>query len=391
MNQKSRSLTIDAIKGAAILLVMAGHVLVWNHMEDGIIYDVIKVIQMPLFILVSGYLCGMGRKISSLSAYGAKLKKRALSYLTPFFFWIVLQHPLHPMTNIVETLFGLDKGLWFLMTLFLLTLMVYTAELAGAVAERSFGALGGKIVFWAVYLGLAAAVLLHVGIIVVVNLLGHALHLDAVEKASMIYSNAGNLIIPIVTAVLGKEWVIYSSAFLSVQLFLLWSHAKSMLCGEKSFELKKVLTNINMIAILAGAALFLLHIQLPAVIEDSLDMVGSAIGPISMIILGMLMAGMNFKKILGYRRLWLVTALRLVGIPLAAVALLKLSGLAHLVPDGQTILLVSLLATCTPSASTITQMAQIYGKDADYASAINVVTTLLCIFTMPLMVALYQL
>ena len=229
-------------------------------------------------------------------------------------------------------------------------------------------------------LALAAAVLLHVGIIVVGNL----------EKASMIYSTAGNLIIPIVTAVLGKEWVIYSSAFLSVQLFLLWSHAKSMLCGEKSFELKKVLTNINMIAILAGAALFLLHIQLPAVIEDSLDMVGSAIGPISMIILGM-MAGMNFKKILGYRRLWLVTALRLVGIPLAAVALLKLSGLAHLVPDGQTILLVSLLATCTPSASTITQMAQIYGKDADYASAINVVTTLLCIFTMPLMVALYQL
>ena len=55
------------------------------------------------------------------------------------------------------------------------------------------------------------------------------------------------------------------------------------------------------------------------------------------------------------------------------------------------IVVVNLLATCTPSASTITQMAQIYGKDADYASAINVVTTLLCIFTMPLMVALYQL
>ena len=55
-----------------------------------------------------------------------------------------------------------------------------------------------------------------------------------------------------------------------------------------------------------------------------------------------------------------------------------------------TALLVSLLATCTPSASTITQMAQIYGKDADYASAINVVTTLLCIFTMPLMIGLFE-
>ena len=49
-----------------------------------------------------------------------------------------------------------------------------------------------------------------------------------------------------------------------------------------------------------------------------------------------------------------------------------------------------MLAICTPSASTLTQMAQVYGKDADYASAINVVTTLLCIVTMPLMVALYQ-
>ena len=57
----------------------------------------------------------------------------------------------------------------------------------------------------ALLLALAAAVLLHVGIIVVVNLLGHALHLDAVEKASMIYSNAGNLIIPIVTAVLARN------------------------------------------------------------------------------------------------------------------------------------------------------------------------------------------
>ena len=237
----------------------------------------------------------------------------------------------------------------------------------------------------------AAAAAIHVVLIAGTWILGRIWRLSAIEKASVIYSNAGNLVVPIILAVLGEEWVIYSSAYITVQLFLLWSHAKSMLCGEKSFELKKVLTNINMIAILAGAALFLLHIQLPAVIEDSLDMVGSAIGPISMIILGMLMAGMNFKKILGYRRLWLVTALRLVGIPLAAVALLKLSGLAHLVPDGQTILLVSLLATCTPSASTITQMAQIYGKDADYASAINVVTTLLCIFTMPLMVALYQL
>ena len=39
----------------------------------------------------------------------------------------------------------------------------------------------------------------------------------------------------------------------------------------------------------------------------------------------------------------------------------------------------------------ITQMSLVYGQDADYASAINVVTTLMCVFTMPVIVALCQL
>ena len=51
----------------------------------------------------------------------------------------------------------------------------------------------------------------------------------------------------------------------------------------------------------------------------------------------------------------------------------------------------SSLAACAPSAATITQMAQVYGRDAEYSSAIYAVTTLLCIITMPLMVTLYQL
>lgn len=234
-------------------------------------------------------------------------------------------------------------------------------------------------------LALATAVLLHLVLIVVVGFLGKVLKLDGVEETSLIYSNAGNLIIPIVTAILGKEWVIYTSAFLSVQLFLLWSHAKMKLCGEKGIDLKKILTNINMIAIFAGVLLFLLQIQLPAPVQDAVDSISSMVGP-----MGMLIAEMDLKKLMSYHRLWWITLLRLVGIPLIGIVLLKYSSLAALVPEGRTILLVTLLAICTPSASTLTQMAQVYGKDADYASAINVVTTLLCVVTMPLMVALYQ-
>ena len=56
----------------------------------------------------------------------------------------------------------------------------------------------------------------------------------------------------------------------------------------------------------------------------------------------------------------------------------------------QTILLISLLAVITPSATTITQMAQLYHQNAAYASSINVLTTLICIITMPLMVMFYM-
>ena len=199
-----------------------------------------------------------------------------------------------------------------------------------------------------------------------------------------------HLVLIVVVGFLGKEWVIYTSAFLSVQLFLLWSHAKMKLCGEKGIDLKKILTNINMIAIFAGVLLFLLQIQLPAPVQDAVDSISSMVGPMGMLILGMLIAEMDLKKLMSYHRLWWITLLRLVGIPLIGIVLLKYSGLAALVPEGRTILLVTLLAICTPSASTLTQMAQVYGKDADYASAINVVTTLLCVVTMPLMVALYQ-
>lgn len=153
-------------------------------------------------------------------------------------------------------------------------------------------------------LALATAVLLHLVLIVVVGFLGKVLKLDGVEETSLIYSNAGNLIIPIVTAILGKEWVIYTSAFLSVQLFLLWSHAKMKLCGEKGIDLKKILTNINMIAIFAGVLLFLLRIQLPAPVQDAVDSISSMVGPMGMLILAMLIAEMDLKKLMSYHRLW---------------------------------------------------------------------------------------
>ena len=147
---KQRNNSIDAIKGAAILLVMFGHVFVHNHMEDPYIYDFIKAVQMPLFIIISGYLCGQGKKISDIKTYGKVLGKRAIAYMVPFFTWLTVMH----LDNLVEAykviFVQLDYGLWFLAVLSILTFMVYTAQLvAGKIREKD--QFMSEIIFWGVY------------------------------------------------------------------------------------------------------------------------------------------------------------------------------------------------------------------------------------------------
>ena len=135
------------------------------------------------------------------------------------------------------------------------------------------------------------AVGMHVVFLLLNALFRKVLKLDAVEQVNVIYSNAAALVIPIVQALLGEEYVVYSCAFVIVQLVLLWTHASACLQGSAQLEWRKLLTNVNLIAIAAGALLYLLHISLPAPITSTLSSVGNMIGP-----MGMLLAGMKEEK-----------------------------------------------------------------------------------------------
>lgn len=236
----------------------------------------------------------------------------------------------------------------------------------------------------------AASLLTQVLLLVILSALGRLLHLNEVEVASIYYSNSGNLIVPIVTSVLGEEWVLYGCVFMSVQLVFLWTHCKKIISREASYDWKKILLNLNMLSIAFGVLLFLTGIRLPEIISGTFRSIGSMIGPASMIVTGMLFAGMDFRQIFANRRVYFITILRLLVVPLIPLVLLKLSHLSGLSTDGPKLLLIVFLAIITPSASTVTQMCQVYGNDSRYASAINVVTTLCSIVTMPLMVMLFQ-
>ena len=197
-------------------------------------------------------------------------------------------------------------------------------------------------------LAVAVAILIHVVLFVVCGILRKLLKMDEVETASLIYPNAGNL------------------------------------------NLKKIVQNINLIAILTGLVFFLCNIHLPEIIDSMTSSLAGMIGPISMVMIGMLLAGVDWKLVFGKRRIYGIVFLKMIVVPGIITLCLKLA--APLIPmeNAKTILLISLLAVIAPTAVTITQMAQLYKRDAAYASSINVFTTLVCIVTMPLMVMLYM-
>ncbi|WP_455128912.1 AEC family transporter [Pseudoramibacter alactolyticus] len=238
-------------------------------------------------------------------------------------------------------------------------------------------------------LALTAAVLIHILLFAITYAFKRPLHLTDEETGSILYSNAGNLIVPLVTAILGASWVIYASAFMFVQGILLWSHGKTIMQRQKIFNLLQILGNINIAATLLGAALFFCRIKLTGIIANTISGVAAMIGPISMIAIGMILANVQWGKLFTNRRIYWIVALKMIVLPIIILLILKYTPLHTLLPQGRMILLVSLLAVIAPSGATIPQMAQLYGRNADYASSINVITTLICIVTMPLLTLFY--
>ena len=146
-------------------------------------------------------------------------------------------------------------------------------------------------------LAIAAAVLIHIFLLVFTQIIGKPLKLSVVEKESIIYSNSGNLVIPLVTVVLGEEWVIYASAFLSVQMILMWTHGQSLMEAKAGINWKKILCNINLIAIILGIVLFFTQIRLPVIFGNTMSQISATLGPVCMIMLGMTMTEVKWKDI----------------------------------------------------------------------------------------------
>lgn len=206
---------------------------------------------------------------------------------------------------------------------------------------------------------------------------------NPVMRFTAIFSNCGYMGLPMLRALYGDDGVFYGSFYIVVFHFFLWTVGIRMFGAEKgSGGWKKVLLNPAIIAVYIGMIIFTLQIPVPVVIKDAVGAVGDMTMPLSMLIIGAVMSTARLNTVFNDFRVYLTSAVRLLAMPLLALGLAKLSGL----PDMPTAVLVT--AVAMPGAANITIFAEMFNRDAVFASKCVSVSTLLSIITIPLIVSL---
>ena len=84
------------------------------------------------------------------------------------------------------------------------------------------------------------AFLAHAGFLLIAVLLEHLGILGLVESLSIVFTNCGNLILPIVSMTLGDNMVFYGSAFQLGFNFFFWTYAAARMQGSRRIDWKKV-------------------------------------------------------------------------------------------------------------------------------------------------------
>ena len=162
--------------------------------------------------------------------------------------------------------------------------------------------------------------------------------------------------------------------------------------AERKRDRLKSLFSPPFIALLAGltavAARDLLPLPVPSAgwalaretLVSGLKTLGAATIAISMLVAGSRFAVMKFETMLGWR-IWLVSAIRLVAVPLVMIPIL---GLIPLDPIARGILCI---IAVMPSAMVSVLFSERYGGDTDFIAGALLLTHLWALVTVPLFLA----
>ena len=124
--------------------------------------------------------------------------------------------------------------------------------------------------------------------------------------------------------------------------------------------------------------------------QSVLDKMSNMLGPLGMLLAGMVIADKPLSSVFSRKRSYLSALLRLIIYPVLVLPLMKIIYLLSSLADAKNVLMIVYLASITPACAAVTSMAQLYDSDAAYSSSLYVLTTLLSVVTMPVMIYLFQ-
>lgn len=143
--EKDRNQFIDIMRGMAILLVVLGHTMTGCTIDSqkSFLFNIVWSLQMPLFILISGYVTKYSRPISDAKELCKYVKRRTIAYMLPWAVWSFFVRGLifgqTGFFDINNLLWNMDSGYWFLATIWTISMIFgvasYLAEHIGKSSE----------------------------------------------------------------------------------------------------------------------------------------------------------------------------------------------------------------------------------------------------------------
>ena len=198
-----------------------------------------------------------------------------------------------------------------------------------------------------------------------------------VLKYATICSNAGFMGSPLVNGIYGLQGLLYASIYLIPQRIIMWSSGISCFSeASKKDVIKKVITHPCIIAVIIGLLIMLTQVTLPSSIENTLGSVSNTTTIFSMIVIGGILAEIDFRTIFS-KLSWYYTVLRLLCIPLLVFIVCYILKLPMLVTA------VSAVLAGMPAGTTTAILAENYDGDSSLAVKLIFLSTALSLLTIP--------
>lgn len=214
------------------------------------------------------------------------------------------------------------------------------------------------------------------------RLLGGTAKQQGVWRYSLIFSNMAFIGYPVSVALFGQEALFYAVILVLPFNLLSYSLGPLMLAGQAKFRWQQLLSPCIVASVIA-LMMALFHINVPALLGECLNFTGSLTTPLSLLLVGSLLADLPFGRAFTSPRLWALAAFRLLILPIMLWLFLKWTGIGTPLVANIAVILMAM-----PTALNGSMLAMEYGGDTECMAQSIFLTTLMSIITIPVLAAL---